>query len=82
MSNSIAENIALFLKEYPPFNYLNENELIQVATSIGVVNLDKHKILFQIEPEFLKNHLQTTDFVFDYNYKNLPKEEIEKLFSF
>ena len=49
MSNSIAENIALFLKEYPPFNYLNENELIQVATSIGVVNLDKHKILFQID---------------------------------
>jgi len=49
MSNSIAENIALFLKEYPPFNYLNENELIQVATSIGIVNLDKHKILFQID---------------------------------
>ncbi len=49
MSNSIAENIANFLKEYPPFNYLSYDELIQVATSIGVVNLDKHKILFQID---------------------------------
>jgi CBS domain-containing protein len=49
MSNSIAENIANFLKEYPPFNYLNHNELIQVSTSIGIVNLDKHKILFQID---------------------------------
>ncbi|TBX66974.1 CBS domain-containing protein [Flavobacterium silvisoli] len=49
MSNSIAENIANFLKEYPPFNYLSHDELIQVATSIGVVNLDKHKTLFQID---------------------------------
>ena len=48
MSNSIAENIANFLKEYAPFNHLTYDELIQVATSIGVVNLDKHKILFQI----------------------------------
>ncbi|HNP31712.1 MAG TPA: DUF294 nucleotidyltransferase-like domain-containing protein [Flavobacterium sp.] len=48
MSNSIAENIANFLKEYSPFNYLTHDELIQVATSIGVVNLDKHQILFQI----------------------------------
>ncbi len=49
MSNSIAKNIANFLKEYSPFNYLNENQLTQVATSIGVVNLDKHKVLFQID---------------------------------
>lgn len=48
MSNSIAENIANFLKEFSPFSYLTHDELIQVATSIGVVNLDKHKNLFQI----------------------------------
>ena len=48
MSNSVAENIANFLKEYSPFSYLNHEELIQVTTSIGVINLDKHKILFQI----------------------------------
>ena len=48
MSNSVASNIADFLKEYAPFNYLTHDELIQVATSIGVVNLEKHKILFQI----------------------------------
>lgn len=49
MSNSIAENIANFLKEYPPFNYLSYDELTQVVTKIGVVNLDKHKILFKID---------------------------------
>jgi len=49
MSNTIAENIASFLKEYSPFNHLTYDELIQVATSIGVVSLDKQKTLFQID---------------------------------
>lgn len=48
MSNTIAENIANFLKEYAPFNYLKHNELIQVVKSIGVITLEKHQILFQI----------------------------------
>ena len=48
MSNSVAENIANFLKEFSPFSYLSHEELIQVTTSIGVINLDKHKVLFQI----------------------------------
>jgi len=48
MSNSIAKNIANYLKEFAPFKYLNDNELLQVATSIGVINLDKNKVLFQI----------------------------------
>ena len=48
MSNSVARNIANFLKEFSPFSYLSHEELIQVTTSIGVINLDKHKTLFQI----------------------------------
>ena len=48
MSNSVAENIANFLKEYSPFSYLSHDELIQVSSSIGVVNLDQHKILFNV----------------------------------
>lgn len=46
--NTIAEHIADFLKEYPPFNHLTFQELSEIATSIRVVNLEKHKILFQI----------------------------------
>lgn len=49
MTNSIADRVAKFLKEYSPFCYLNENELLQVALSIGIINLEKHKILFQID---------------------------------
>ena len=49
MSNSIAERVADFLKDFSPFNHLKYDELIQVASSIRVVNLEKHKILFQID---------------------------------
>ena len=46
--NTIAEHIADFLKKYPPFDHLNFQELSEIATSIRVMNLEKHKILFQI----------------------------------
>ncbi|MFN7100003.1 MAG: hypothetical protein ACK4M4_06485, partial [Flavobacterium sp.] len=46
--NSIAEQIADFLKEYAPFNFLNYEELLQIASSIRVINLEKNKTLFQI----------------------------------
>ena len=46
--NTIAEHIADFLKEYAPFNHLTFEELSEIATSIRVVNLEKQKILFQV----------------------------------
>ncbi len=46
--NVIAERIADFLKEFPPFNNLSIEELKMVSTSIRVINLEKHKVLFQI----------------------------------
>lgn len=49
MTNSIADQIANFLKEYSPFSYLNQTELLQVTLSIGILNLEKHKVLFQID---------------------------------
>ncbi|WP_264537649.1 DUF294 nucleotidyltransferase-like domain-containing protein [Flavobacterium sp. N1736] len=45
--NTIAEHIADFLKEYPPFNNLTFQELADIATNIRVLNLEKHAILFQ-----------------------------------
>ena len=46
--NSIVSRIADILKQYPPFNYLSMEELSIVAMSIRVVNIEKHKTLFQI----------------------------------
>lgn len=46
--NVIAERIAEFLKEFPPFNNLSLEELKMVSSSIRVINLEKHKVLFQI----------------------------------
>lgn len=47
--NSIAQNIANFLKDYEPFNYLTHEELILVSSSIKVINLEKNKALFKID---------------------------------
>mgnify|MGYP002759899412 FL=1 len=48
MKNPIAERIVDFLKNYPPFNSLNYQELLHIATEISVLYLEKNKILFQI----------------------------------
>ncbi len=48
MSNTITERIADFLKEYQPFNFLSYDDLVTIANSIKVINLEKHKYLFQI----------------------------------
>jgi len=46
--NIIASRLADFLKEYPPFNNLSYPDLIVIAMSIRVINLEKNKTLFQI----------------------------------
>jgi CBS domain-containing protein len=46
--NTIAERIADFLKEYPPFDNLTFSELAEIASSIHVINLEKHQTLFKI----------------------------------
>ena len=38
--NTIAEQIAAFLKEYAPFDNLTFQELSDIATSIRVINLE------------------------------------------
>jgi CBS domain-containing protein len=45
--NTIAEHIADFLKEYPPFKNLSFQELSDIAANIRVLNLEKHAVLFQ-----------------------------------
>ncbi|MBC7607883.1 MAG: cyclic nucleotide-binding domain-containing protein, partial [Burkholderiales bacterium] len=46
--NVIAERIADFLKNFPPFNNLSFEELKIVATSIRVIHVEKQQSLFQI----------------------------------
>jgi CBS domain-containing protein len=46
--NTIAENIADFLKIYPPFDNLTFQELSEIAANIHVLNIQKQAVLFQI----------------------------------
>lgn len=38
------------------------------------------KEIIKIDPEFLKNHLNITSYIFDYNYLKLSKEQQDELF--
>ncbi len=51
MKNSITERIANFLAAYPPFSKLSFDDLIEISSTIRVVNLDKNKFLFQINDD-------------------------------
>lgn len=48
MENAITQRIANFLKEYEPFSYLSYEDLLKIVSTIRVINLEKHKSLFQI----------------------------------
>lgn len=48
MNNSIALRIADFLKNYEPFNYLNEDDIYAIASDVKVLYLEKNKVLFQL----------------------------------
>ncbi len=45
--NAIAARIADFLKEYQPFKALSTDELMEVALSVHVINIEKNKTLFK-----------------------------------
>ena len=48
MKNSIAERIADFLKNFPPFNSLTYTELVTISNEIQVVHVEKNHVLFKI----------------------------------
>jgi CBS domain-containing protein len=48
MKDSISENVANFLKDFKPFNFLSFEELKVIAKKIRVHHLPKNKSLFQI----------------------------------
>lgn len=48
MNTTIANKIAQFLDNYKPFNYLDFDVLVDIASNISILNLEKDKSLFQI----------------------------------
>jgi CBS domain-containing protein len=48
MKNSIAERIADFLKNFPPFKSLPYPDLLDLSNQVQVVYLEKNAILFQV----------------------------------
>lgn len=46
MKNSIAERILDFLKDYPPFNLLSKDTLLEVAQNVEIQHFEKDQIIF------------------------------------
>lgn len=49
MKNTIAERILDFLKDFPPFNILNKEQLFAIASNVKVHHLEKDKTVFKQE---------------------------------
>lgn len=47
MSNLITDRVAYFLKDYPPFDSLNDNERNQIAHQITVKYFEKDELIFK-----------------------------------
>ena len=46
MKNTIAERVYDFLKDFPPFNLLSSKKLMQVASEVKIIYLEKGKTVF------------------------------------
>ncbi|MHB0756691.1 DUF294 nucleotidyltransferase-like domain-containing protein [Polaribacter sp. M15] len=55
MKNTIAQRILDFLKNYPPFYFLNTDELFDISKEIEVIYLDANEVLFT-QKEHLKKY--------------------------
>lgn len=47
MSNVLAHRIYDFLKDHPPFNFIDKNNLIEISSKIKVLYFEKDKIIFE-----------------------------------
>jgi CBS domain-containing protein len=50
MKNSIAERVYDFLKNYPPFNILKADDLLEISKQTSIIYLEKGDTLFKKGP--------------------------------
>ena len=46
MKNTISERVYDFLKNYPPFNLLPANKILEISSEVKIIYLEKGKVLF------------------------------------
>ena len=51
MKNTIAERVADFLKNFPPFDQLSKNDISKIAEEVTIIYLEKDKIVYQVGDE-------------------------------
>jgi hypothetical protein len=63
-----------------PEEYRNLSLHIALERADTNKDWDTFKKIYATSPAFLKQHLQNTSIIFDYNYQMLPIQEQEELF--
>ena len=63
-----------------PMKYKNNSLHIALEMADNDKNWKVFNKLYNLSPDFLQIHLNTTKNIFDYNFLQLSKEEQEKLF--
>ena len=51
MKNTIAERISDFLKNFPPFDVLEKEQLFKIASNVKVTYIEKDNLVFMQEEE-------------------------------
>ncbi|WP_242205513.1 DUF294 nucleotidyltransferase-like domain-containing protein [Aestuariivivens insulae] len=52
MSNSIADRVSDFLKEYPPFNMLQKEQLLEIALQVNIIYMEKGDVLYRKDDHY------------------------------
>ena len=52
MKNSIAYRVYDFLKNYPPFNLLEKNDLLKISEEVSIIYLEKGELIFKKDDDF------------------------------
>ena len=77
------DNVRFIHKRLDNIDDNYKKKSLHIALEYADLNKDwkTFKILYQLAPDVLSNHLNTTKYVLDYNYLDLEEQEINNLFN-
>ena len=76
MKNSIAERVSDFLQRYPPFNMIKSNDLLEIASEITIIYLEKGESIFKNTEPAHEYFYMVRDGAISLNYDNANVIEI------
>ncbi len=79
MKNSIAERVNDFLKRYPPFNLIKPKSLLNIATEVNIIYLEKGDSVFKKNETAHDYFYVVRDGAISLNYEKVDTNEITNI---